>query len=59
MNVLFYLQMNKILENGLCEQIHRGHIHLGKGAEDRIPRIIRNVMKTTIILTQNILHLSV
>lgn len=46
------------LGNGL----RRGYLHLGKGADDRIPKVIRNVrnllMKTVITLTQNILHFS-
>lgn len=59
MNVLFQLQMNKILGGkGHCKHIHGGHLHVGKGADNGIPKI-RNVMKTVIILVQNILHLSV
>lgn len=45
-------------KNGHCKHIRGGHLHLGKGADNGIPKI-RNVMKTVIILAQNILHLSV
>lgn len=52
MNVLFQLQMNKILEMASISNHMEGTSVWGRGH-------IRNVMKTIIILTQNILHLSV
>lgn len=56
MNVLFQFQMNKVLGKiGHCKHIHGGYLHLGKGADNGIPKI-RNVMNIVIILAQNILY---
>jgi hypothetical protein len=42
--------------------LREGYLHPGKGANDRIPKMMRNVrnllMKTVTILTENIFHLS-
>lgn len=52
MNVLFQLQMNKILEMASLSNHMEGTSIWGR-------EHVRNVMKTITILTQNILHLSV
>lgn len=48
----------KYLEKMTTVSTYGGHLHLGKWADNGIPKI-RNVIKTIIILAQNILHLSV